>query len=348
MFLSHILPIYNRFKKKSFEGDTLIFHDSKHLEDFYDLICKGLKKRRFYFQQESLKKVNIAKNNHVLLGFSGGKDSVATALRLKKQGYNSILVYFEGINPSLTQEKKFIENLSKDLDMPLITKSLKLGKSEWIEHPLKNIVMLAYLSDLCILSGVSNVSLGIVQEYTGEDHPPIDIEFSDWYDFLQAYHVFVKYYSNIDFVFPLKREGQAYIDFYFDDFTITDKCFSCKTPAYRFKQFREKVTKKFCLVLPETKCGLCYKCSLDYIMKTYLAKIKPNKEYLERCKDFLSKQHSIWYGNSNKSRKEKVLDFVEKENFIELGKRKRNYFEEPKAKIYVQNEILRKLNGFLF
>ena len=81
-------------------------------------------------------------DNAVILAFSGGKDSIASAIKYKNEGYNVFLYHLKHINRSLSDEFIMAQESAKLLDMPLYIDEVTMsGNNIWMEHPMKNMII---------------------------------------------------------------------------------------------------------------------------------------------------------------------------------------------------------------
>ena len=88
---------------------------------------------------QSLKKIPAFKR--VIIGISGGADSVALAYVLKESGYKITLAHLNhnlrGIESN--QDEQFVKDLAKELNIPCITKSKKIPKNKNLENNARQI-----------------------------------------------------------------------------------------------------------------------------------------------------------------------------------------------------------------
>lgn len=96
----------------------------------------------FKFIEENYEKLRLPKfdTKNIIVCFSGGKDSLAAALHYKQRGYNVYLYHTSNINH--VNETDTAKELAKWLDMPIHIEYVEIeGKRDWIEHPMKNIMI---------------------------------------------------------------------------------------------------------------------------------------------------------------------------------------------------------------
>ncbi len=103
--------------------------------------------------KNNLKKINLSKNNKILVAISGGKDSAVTAYLLKKLGYNIQGIYIDlCVGKYSVKCKKSAKKLCKELDIKLNIYDLKKEqghsiKSYWKKTSSKNLCN-------CVICGI--------------------------------------------------------------------------------------------------------------------------------------------------------------------------------------------------
>ena len=90
---------------------------------------------------------------NVIIAFSGGKDSTATALYYKNKGFNVYLYHVHGLNRFFPYEQQSAEKVAEYLQLPIIIEDASLkGVSLYPDHPLKNII----ISNMALQWGIEN------------------------------------------------------------------------------------------------------------------------------------------------------------------------------------------------
>ena len=85
------------------------------------------------------------------VAFSGGKDSVATAIKLKDDGRDVRLFYVSGINKAYPDEMTHAIQIAEQLDLPLHVAYVKQhGKTVFKESPVKNQIIASMALDYAI------------------------------------------------------------------------------------------------------------------------------------------------------------------------------------------------------
>lgn len=226
----------------------------------------------------------------VLLCYSGGKDSTATALWYKEHGYKVYLYHVKGINLTYKDEWKTVEKLAEKLDMPLIIENVKLkGKQEWIEHPMKNMIV----ANMALQYGIKNkltaqVAFGNFSS-SSLDTDPFDVCGGDCREMWEAYNEIIQtVIPSFEMHTPLTNM-QDTLDILMKHKDIAVLCQSCIGP-YRYRDYLGKNNRlKYKLDLPEHRCFSCWKCCLEYIVYADNDIYEYNEEMYKHCLQILKK-----------------------------------------------------------
>ena len=233
----------------------------------------------------------IGKN--IIIGFSGGKDSTATALYYKQRGFNVYLYHVHGLNKFFPQELQSAQEVADTLGLPLIVENVKLsGKSLYPDHPLKNIIIANMMVQWGIKNGIG-VRLAMGNYYTVELD---DVEFStagdDTREMWQAYKsVIKKYVPKLKIEFPLEDITTTF-RMLSKERGLIEKTQSC-VMTYRFKEsHRKRIQKTFGIELMPNRCGCCWKCAVEYIYFADHDVLPYVKDYYIHC--FAVLMNTIW------------------------------------------------------
>jgi len=237
-------------------------------------------------------KINFNSNKKIIICFSGGKDSTAIILYYKKLGYQILLYHLRGINPSYPNEYERAEELAKYFNIPLIIEKISLkGKNDYLEHPLKNLVILAFTINYLINNKLFDYEIGFGNFL--DDHEDISKFNIDWSDNQEMWDAFKKiftlYYQNLILKCNLKDTKDTFnlID---NNLEILNKTQSCLSP-YRFQNKLHNYNEnKYNIKLLEHRCGSCWKCAVEYIYLTDHNNFSFNKEFYIHCLDILKKK----------------------------------------------------------
>ena len=115
----------------------------------------------------------VNRKNRMIVCFSGGKDSTATALYWVEQGYEVYLYHLKGINKTYKDEWKSAEVVAEKLNLPLIIEEIELqGNQDWVEHPLKNMIVANMALQYGIRNKITcNISFGNFSSSTLDSDP---------------------------------------------------------------------------------------------------------------------------------------------------------------------------------
>ena len=233
------------------------------------------------------------KGKNIIIGFSGGKDSTATALYFKRKGFNVYLFHVHGLNKFFPQELESAQEVAKALDLPLIVQNVKLqGKSLYPDHPLKNII----IANMALQWGIENdigVRLGMGNYYTATLD---DVEFAtagdDAIEMWQAYKkVIRKYIPNVKVETPLMNLSST-LKLFEGERALLETAQSC-VMTYRFKaKHRERIESTYGIKLMPNRCGCCWKCAVEYIYFADKDMLPYNQDYYMHCIEVL--MNTIW------------------------------------------------------
>ncbi len=230
--------------------------------------------------------VRLTENKkEVLVGFSGGKDGVAVALLLKKQGINPVLFHLKGINPKFHFEMKHAKALAKQLQLPLVVNYMKAPKQSYPDNPFKNQYILSRMVDYGVQHGITRYVMG------NHDFESIDgcnplVEFSDTQEQFKFYDGVIKnQFQSYQRQTLLKTNRHALEVVGEERPELITVLSSCISLAYRKPGMIKNIEKRFGKVLMAGRCGYCYKCVSEYLILTELGILTPNKKYVEWCKE---------------------------------------------------------------
>lgn len=231
-------------------------------------------------------KIEIESNKNALVGFSGGKDSLSTILKLSDNGYNVTAFYVDGINRMYPNEKDIAIKISEIVGFDLVILNLKgiIAKSIYPDHPIKNQFILATMLDYGIKNNIPNYSLGSMNEDYIENMN-IFFDWSDSIELNEEFKIFVKnYFNNFEYMQVLKNETQAF-KYIIDSgrAELVEETISCVLPLRYRKNCRNANMKKFNIKLKDYHCGSCEKCAREYIYLTALLHYEKNEGYLKHC-----------------------------------------------------------------
>lgn len=242
------------------------------------------------FIDKHYSKINIpAQNNNIILAFSGGKDSIAYALKLKEQGYAVHLYHVKGIN-AVYDEYKSVEKVAKQLDMPLYIDVIKLsGHHQWIEHPMKNMIIANGALQYGIRENITaQIAFGNYLDST-LDNDNFGYCGGDDIEMWESYEDII---STIipDFMINLDLENlNETLEILSNREDLMESSLSCIGRAGLREYNRKRVENKYGVHLLKNRCGLCYKCAVEYIYRADHDLCEFNEPYYTNCINILLK-----------------------------------------------------------
>lgn len=276
-------PLVDIFKKYSFEGD-------------------------FNFVDKKYKKLSLPKKDKTMIVcFSGGKDSAATALYYLKRNYKVILYHVKHINPPLYDEYIQAEEFAKYWNIPIFIDEIKLsGKHDYIEHPMKNMII-ANMAIECALKNnlYPNIAFG---NYTTSSLEDDNFEFcgGDDIEMWETYSLIIrKIIPRFQVHVVLTNVGET-LETICVNKQLLDMTVSCLGRASMRDYWHNWVKEKFNIEIPKHRCGRCYKCCIEYIYMADHDLQEFSEEYYMYCLNNLKKNverelgvrctlENVWY-----------------------------------------------------
>ena len=221
---------------------------------------------------------------NIIVCFSGGKDSVATALHYQKLGYNVYLYHVKGINKTYKDEYKAVQRLADYLGLPLTIEEVQLkGDHEWTEHPMKNMI----IADMAIQYGIrENIGIKIAfgNYYTSHIYDdPFEVCAGDDIEMWRAYERIIKsVIPGFKMYIPLRNIQTSY-NAINERPELLELIQSCIGP-YRYREYlHDNNEKKYGIKLLSHRCGSCWKCAAEYIWYTDHKKLEYNEDFYKHC-----------------------------------------------------------------
>ena len=284
-FGGFVFDMYNEFNSEPFP-DII---DSIDLYDWGDMIEMLYRKFEFklplIMKKEFDKTFEVSDNNKVVLGFSGGLDSVYQAIWLKEHGYEVILYHLKGINTyENSQASKQCPFIAEHLGMTYVESTItkKRGVQQWPENPLKNQLILSLMTDYCIDNDIKYVSLGddfnlsLADSVTG-------VNVTDAREITQSFLRGLQRFVNIEFLQVEECSKLTRINKLID-YGLENFYYSC-VQSGRFNQsLHKKAEEKYGVKLFNNNCGCyCRKCAMHNLLLHYGdVKFFP-QEFIDKC-----------------------------------------------------------------
>ena len=223
----------------------------------------------------------------VLLAFSGGKDSVACAIKLKQE-YEVTLFFVRGANRSYTSELKYSRVLAEMLGLPLVERGLTVRGNckPFAENPVKNHLIEAMMVDYGLQHGITNYAFGSGSKHNSAD--TINPLFS-MSDAAELYEELERFYQRAMPAFRSLHLHNNNTDSYWTictqrpDIARAYAYQSCMMPDFRRPHVRQACERRGVTWLEKSRCGNCMKCAEEYIHNVLFGMAPYNRAYLERC-----------------------------------------------------------------
>lgn len=267
-WLKNIFDLYHLYSNQySIKVNATTTYFDKDIKPVIDVLEIGLKERHIYnYIMTEKTQTTVDNNNNVVVCFSGGKDSVATAIKYKNLGYSVYLYHIRGINGVYTDEWMRAKEIAEYLNLPLYIENIKLsGKNTYLEHPLKNQVVCSLALNYSINNNLgTRIAFGDFTSDTIKD----GLFDRNWSDTKEMWDTYVEYIKTYIPSFELKIPFSNYLETLYiiaNNMKLLNMTQGCLAPQ-RFKNKLHNLNKeKYNVDLLDNRCGSCWKCSIEYI-----------------------------------------------------------------------------------
>lgn len=254
-------------------------------------------KRDFKFVKEDIKQLDLPEydEKNIIVCFSGGKDSFAVARHYQKLHYNVFLYHLKGLNATYCGEYSehiMAQKAAEYMKLPLIIEEISYsGYHEWIEHPMKNMIMASRALSYGIREGITTqIAVGTFKSAFLDDNA-FDVCAGDCIEMWRAYDKVIRRFipkyktliPNSNYLSSFKyiqKEPEA-----------LEVLISCMTPNRFRKAFRERTEKKYKISLLPNRCGCCWKDCTEYIWFADKHILPLNKAYYVHCLEVIANSH---------------------------------------------------------
>lgn len=218
----------------------------------------------------------VVNNVDVVIGFSGGKDSLACALKASEEGLRPTLYHVKGITRSNSYaEEQATKSIAVYKNFPMhIGKISYKGSTSRIESPVRNSLVLSYMIDYMVEHGITMAMLGthLVERVGNENGYKVNISGnSDCLEvtqaFIEAIRGTFKQFRVLASVNNFETCCMWLFSKYPRESALASSCFM----ADRLKDYRRNLNiNKFGIKeLPKYFCLNCMKCCREYLCLYY-------------------------------------------------------------------------------
>lgn len=233
------------------------------------------------YYADPLPKYNL---KNIIVLFSGGKDSTATAIHYKNRGWNVYLYHLRGVNKEYPNEFESAKSIAEQLDLPLYVDTVYLsGKKSYVEHPMKNIIIATMALQYGILNNIGiKIACGNYR-YDYADKSDFHINGADKIDTWHSYeHIIQTIIPKFNVHVPLRNYLDT-INLMLEQPELIKFTSSCMMP-HRFRAYkRDYVQNKHGIQLMTNRCGCCVKCCREYIYLVDFDVIELDESYYTYC-----------------------------------------------------------------
>lgn len=279
-----IKPIYEAFGNADIPQ---VIHCPQGMENF--IAAASQNNSQIISDKADLKaEFQTINDKKVLLAYTGGKDSVAATIRLKKAGYDVSLFFIKGLNKAYPKELDCAEKIAEILGCKLYVSEVKItGKNSHPDNPVKNQLILSLMTDFGLKHGFNCFSSGILNV----TNPNYEFDWSDSGELMETFKAFMrkafKGWKYIENGATKEAENLAELLKHPKAKELWNLKSSCVGPNRFRSTHREANEAKFKIKLSENQCGSCYKCAYEYVVKSALTTAKPSVGYLRKCMEIL-------------------------------------------------------------
>ena len=235
---------------------------------------------------------DIKENKKVMIGLSGGVDSVYFMHRLIDDGYDVTAVYVDKVNRTVARaELKQARKIAKDAKVPFFNIKMNFPKQTFPENPFKNQLILSVMLDLGVKKGIYRYALGCdwtshletsVRGYTESDTMEVNKYFWEGVK---------KHFPQAELIFLNEEEKKykRYDYLYKNHYNSLLNLSSCTMPQRFRDTFHKRNKKKYKIDLWQGRCGSCKKCAYEYIFLVETKHIKKNEKFYDHCWELLDR-----------------------------------------------------------
>lgn len=242
------------------------------------------------FVDKKYPKIELPKSDskNIIVCYSGGKDSYSVIRHYQDLGYNVYAYHIKGLNKTYYDEWEIAEKMAKELGVPIHMDSIAYkGTHCWIEHPMKNMIMVLMALTWGIKNGIgTKIAVGTFKTAHMED-VAFEVCAGDTVEMWGLFQdVIQKVLPGFQVLVPNKNFETAYRRLLKEPEYLS-LTISCLTPN-RFRMlFRRRTMKNYTIKLLPYRCGCCWKCATEYIWFCDHNVLEYDRDYYIHCLEVL-------------------------------------------------------------
>lgn len=277
-------------------------------------------------------------SKNIIVCYSGGKDSFSVIKYYQKLGYNVYAYHIKGLNKTFYDEWEVAEKMAAELNVPLyIDKVSYKGNHVWIEHPLKNMIMVTMALTWGIKNKISTkIACGTFRTAFLED-VAFEICAGDCIDMWKLYDDLVNNIIPGFQVYVPNENFQTAYEMILKEPKYLPMTISCLTPNRFRNLFRNRTMHNYNINLMPYRCGCCWKCATEYIWFCDHDVLDFNKQYYIHCLEVLLNTLEQEMGYRIHS-----IEYVWKSYFFYSTKKSKAYKELKDA--FIQSRKIKTTN----
>lgn len=286
--LNDIEYFYTLTSEKSLKNDSMmsqsIFHESfKAIQDVFNKYSDT--HYNFKYKKQLIQLIETPNSeNKIVVCFSGGKDSLTTALYYKDKGYDVYLYHLRGINKCYPKEWEYAKQLAEKLNLPIYFDKVTLsGNHDWIEHPMKNMII-ANLALSYAIEDIGTIQIAFGNYTTSYlDFDPFEVCSGDDVEMWNIYDNIIQQIIpdfKMNLVLTNIEDSMKCLVEHKELIPYVSSCIG----THRFTgYYRQQNIKNYNIDLPKSRCGSCWKCAYEYIYLCDNDVLEYNKAYYKHC-----------------------------------------------------------------
>lgn len=264
-------------------------------DDYVNISKKVIKKINW---KTNVKGVNyqftidkIKANKKVMIGISGGVDSIYLMHRLIDDGYDVTAVYVDGLNKSSAKiEARQAKKIAREAKVNFLNIKTKVPSQTFPDNPFKNQLILSIMLSLGIKQGFYRYAQG--SDWTS----PLSVSVTGYTitDSIEVNKYFwegvKKHFPQAELLFLNEKEKKykIYDYLYKNHYNSLLNVSSCVSPLRFREHLHKKNMSKYNVNLFQGRCGSCHKCAKEYILLVETRHIKKNDKFYDHCWNILN------------------------------------------------------------